>query len=187
MLSPSAPARWHAPDGPWTEPDLHLFPQDGHRYEIVEGGLHVSPPTTEAHDALVESMVGTLRPVAPAGWWVCSRIGIATPTSNVVPDVMVLRPRVSGSIWVSPAEVALVVEVEAEGTRSYDRFLKPAVYAAADIPAFWRVELTAAGPVVRVYALDGAGGYRLTRSVEGAENTKLDAPYPVKVAPATWR
>ena len=39
-----APARWTAPDGAWTEPDLHFFPQDGHRYEIVDGSLYAAPP-----------------------------------------------------------------------------------------------------------------------------------------------
>ena len=38
-------------------------------------------------------------------------------------------------------------------TRRYDRLLKPAVYAAAGIPAYWRVE---PGPVLRhATTLDG--------------------------------
>ncbi|WP_328478948.1 Uma2 family endonuclease [Actinoplanes sp. NBC_00393] len=183
MLSQGAPVRWSAPEGRWTEPDLHLFPQDGHRYEIVDGGLHVSPPTDERHETLVESVVGTLRAAAPPGWWVCARLGIEIGTSNLVPDVTVLRPHSSGAIWVDPADVALVVEVEAEETRRYDRLLKPALYAAAGIPAYWRVE---AGPVLRVHTLDGAE-YRSDGSVEGAEQRKLDAPYPIRITPASWR
>ncbi len=186
-LSHGAPARWTAPEGRWTEPDLHLFPPDRHRYEIVDGSLHVTPPPDERHDTLVESVVEMLRAAAPPGWWVCSRIGVASGTSNVVPDATVLRPRSSGGTWADPADVALVVEVEADETRGYDRLLKPAVYATAGIPAFWRVEpgTAEAGPVLRTFTLDGPA-YRAGDSVTGAEPVKLDAPYPIRVAPAAW-
>src|SRR3954471_7631944 len=110
VLGQSPLVRWTAPDGPWTEPDLHLFPQDGHRYEIVDGGLHVTPPQPGRHDAMVQALVTTLRAAAPDGWWVCDRLGIEIGTSNLVPDVTVLRPQSSGAIWLDPADVALVVE-----------------------------------------------------------------------------
>ncbi|WP_430783312.1 Uma2 family endonuclease [Actinoplanes sp. G11-F43] len=183
MLSRGSPVRWTAPEGRWTRPDLRLFPPDGHRYEIVDGGLHVTPPPAPPHDAVVDSLVAVLRAAAPPGWWVCSRAGIAMEASDLVPDVTVLRPRSSGSVWVDPDDVALVVEVEADETRWYDRLLKPAVYAAAGIPGYWRVE---SGPVLRVCALAG-GAYRPGRDIEAGEQVTLDAPFPIRVSPAAWR
>ncbi|BCJ44878.1 hypothetical protein GCM10010168_16910 [Actinoplanes ianthinogenes] len=179
MLSQGSPMRWTAPDGRWTEPDLHLFPQDGHRYEIVDGSLHVTPPPLDpAHDAVVDAVVLALRAAAPPDWWVCARLGVEIGASSLVPDVTVLRPRSSGAIWVDPADVALVVEVESPETRRYDRLLKPAVYAAAGIPGYWRIE---PGAALAVHALDGAA-YREIQRVEGAEPVKLDAPYPIRVS-----
>ncbi|MFC3992260.1 Uma2 family endonuclease [Actinoplanes siamensis] len=169
--------RWSAPDGRWTEPDLHLFPQDGHRYEIVDGSLHVTPPPDGVHEAGVEAVIAALRTAAPPDWWVCDRLGVGIDISSLVPDVIVLRPRSSGGIWVDPADVALVVEVEAPETRRYDRLLKPAVYASAGIPAYWLVE---PGEALSVHTLDGPS-YRLARRIEGAERVKLDAPYPIRV------
>src|SRR3954465_619746 len=69
--APTPPVRWTAPEGVWTEPDLHLFPQDGHRYEIVDGSLHVAPPAPRWHDDLVGAVVTTLRSPAPPGWRGC--------------------------------------------------------------------------------------------------------------------
>ena len=186
----STPLRWSAPDGAWTEPDLHLFPQDGHRYEIVDGSLHVAPPPPESHEAVARAVALALRAAAPPGWWVCNRTGVVINegtggASNLVPDVTVLRPRSSGAIWCDPADVALVVEVETPATRRFDRFLKPTLYAEAGIGAFWRVEPGRGGPVLRTYELGGAR-YRLTKSIEGAEPVKLDAPFPIQVAPAAW-
>jgi Uma2 family endonuclease len=181
----SPPVRWSAPDGAWTEPDLHLFPQDGHRYEIIDGCLHATPPPPGWHEAIVHAVVATLRAAAPTGWWVCERLGIEIGASNVVPDVTVLRPRSSGAVWSDPADVALAVEVETPATRRYDRVLKPTLYAEAGIPSYWRVELDHQSPMLRTYLL-GAARYRAEHSIEGAEPVKLDAPYPVRVAPAAW-
>ncbi len=178
MLSQGSPLRWSAPVGRWTEPDLHLFPQDGHRYEIVDGALHVTPPADLTHNSVVDQVVLALRTAAPSGWWVCARLGIEIDTSNLVPDVTVLRPRSSGSTWVDPDDVALVVEVESPETRRYDRLLKPAVYAAAGIQSYWRVE---PGTAVSAYTLDGSA-YRQVQRIESAEQVKLDAPYPIRIS-----
>jgi Uma2 family endonuclease len=116
---------------------------------------------------------------------VCDRLGVAIGESNLVADVAVLRPRSSGAVWTDPHDVALVVEVETAETRRFDRFLKPSLYAEAGIPSYWRVEPGRATPLLRTYELDG-DGYRAVHSIEGAEPVKLDAPYPLRIAPAAW-
>ena len=100
-------------------------------------------------------------------------------------EVEDLRATADALLAEYPADVALVVEVETPATRRFDRFLKPTLYAEAGIAAYWRVEPGRDGPVLRTYELGGAR-YRLTKSVEGAEPVKLDAPFPVRIAPATW-
>ena len=182
MSSPGALARWTAPVGAWTEPDLHLFPQDGHRYEIVDGSLHVTPPPAGPHESIVRALVTTLRGAAPDGWWVCARLGIACGASHLIPDVTVLRPESSGAIWSDPADVALVVEVETAESRRYDRLLKPALYAEAGIPAYWRIE---PGPALHVYDLTTDPGTP-ARHVTGPGLVKLNTPFPVRVSPSTW-
>ena len=184
-LGTNSPTRWTAPVGPWTEPDLHLFPQDGHRYEIVDGSLHVTPPLDGPHEAVVRALVTTLRGAAPDGWWVCARLGVAAGASHLIPDVTVLRPQSSGSIWADPADVACVIEVETATTRRYDRLLKPSLYAEAGIAAFWRIELDPA-PVLHTFALEPDGCYLPQRTVQGADLVQVDAPFVVRVTPSTW-
>jgi Uma2 family endonuclease len=178
--------RWSAPDGSWTEPDLHLFAQDGHRYEIVDGSLHVTPPLDDEHEKIVRAMVATLRGAAPDGWWVCARLGIELGGSNLIPDVTVLRPHSSGASWCDPADVALVVEVETPASRRYDRLLKPALYADGGIPSYWRVDNDDTLPQLIVHTLSSDGGYRTERTIQGAERATLNAPYPIQLTPSTW-
>jgi Uma2 family endonuclease len=172
--------RWTAPDDRWTEPDLHLFPQDGHRYEIVDGSLHVTPPLDGPHESFVRAGGTTLRGAAPEGWWVCARLGIEFGGCNLVPAVTVLRPESSGAIWSDPADVALVVEVETPASSRYDRLLKPALYADAGIPLYWRIT---PGPALHIHEL---GSDTPERVVQATDLVELDAPYPIRVTPSNW-
>ncbi len=183
---PDTLLRWSAPARPWTEPDLHLFPQDGHRYEIVDGSLHVTPPLDADHERVVSHLVSLLRAAAPDGWWACARLGVRIGDSHVVPDLAVLRPGAAGAPWNRPADVALVVEVESPATRRYDRLLKHDLYASAGIGAYWRVERPdGKPPVAQMHTLvDGA--YGRAASVCAGERTEVSVPYPVTVAPGTW-
>ena len=183
MISQSSLTRWTAPDGRWTEPDLHLFPQDGHRYEIVDGSLHVTPPATGAHESIVQALVTVVRGAAPEGWWVCARLGIQSGPSNLIPDVTVLRPQSSGAIWSDPADVALVVEVETPESRRPDRLLKPSLYAEAGIHSYWRVE---SGPTLHTYDLTPNHSYARHQTIQGDELVELDVPFPVRLVPSAW-
>jgi len=185
MLGHGPLLRWTAPVGLWTEPDLHLFPPDGHRYEIVDGSLHVTPPQDGPHDSAVRTLVATLRTAAPDGWWVCDRLGIEFGANNLIPDVTVLRPHSSGAIWADPSDVALVVEVETAASRRYDRLLKPTLYADAGIGEYWRIEPDPTAPAIQVYGLTPGEGYAHRRTILGSDLVGLDVPFPVRLAPST--
>jgi Uma2 family endonuclease len=74
-----------------------------------------------------------------------------------------------------PEQASLLVEVVSANTKRTDRFDKPAEYAAACVPNYWRVELE---PVVHVYAyrLSATGAYEL--AADSAELLELDEITP---------
>ena len=77
----------------------------------------------------------------------------------------------------------LLVEVESPRT-SRDRVLKPALYAAAGIPAYWRVELDGPGtPAIVMHVLDG-GVHRETGRVHAGESVMVDVSFAVELRPA---
>lgn len=176
-----------APDRPWIASDLHALPDDGHRYEIVDGGLHVSAPLDDHHQRLVDDIVTDLRTAVPPGWRAITRIGVHFGATWLVPDMTVLLPgSPPGGAWADPSDVALVVEVESPSSRRLDRCVKPGLYAEAGIESYWRIERTSNGSVAHLYTRAAAGHYELHRSVNPGQCVTAELPYAVQVAPATW-
>jgi Uma2 family endonuclease len=99
-----------------------------------------------------------------------------------VPDIVVVGPGAweRPGPYVQPPDVLLLVEVESPRT-SRDRILKPHLYAVADIPAYWRVELD--GPAIVVHVLED-GVYREVGTVRSGQNTVVDVPFRVELRPA---
>jgi Uma2 family endonuclease len=176
------------------------LPDDGHRYEIVDGSLVMSPAPGRRHQAAADRLRDGLKAAAPRGFEVVTAtavdISATSPRGRVqapVPDVAVTGP----TFWerpdlaLLPDEVLLLVEVESPGT-SRDRIEKPARYAAAGIPAYWRVELEGPdAPAIVLYELAG-GVYREIRTVRAEESVRVDVPFPVTLRPAdlagpSWR
>jgi Uma2 family endonuclease len=178
---------WPAPQDRFTPDDLLDLPSDGHRYEIIEGGLHVAPPVDIAHHEVADEIRAVLKAAAPAGFRAVREIGIQLGDSLVIPDVTVLAPgSPAEAMWAEAGQVALVVEVESRGSRKHDRFTKPALYAEAGIGSYWRIERTGAGPVAHVYEAPSGGHYRHHRAVNPGESHLVELPYQVQVAPASW-
>lgn len=178
---------WPAPGGSFSPEDLLDLPSDGHKYEIFEGALHVAPPADIPHHSMADEARWTLRSAAPPGWRAIREIGIQIGDSLVIPDITVLRPGAPFEArWADPADVALVVEVESQGSRRQDRFTKLSLYAEAGIESYWRIERTSAGPVAHLYGRASGGHYHLHRSVNPGESHLAELPFAVQVAPATW-
>jgi Uma2 family endonuclease len=192
VAQPTDPRRqpmypWPAPQETFTADDLLDMPSDGHRYEIIEGALHVAPPAGISHHSIADEIRAMLHAAAPAGWRPIREIGVQIGDSLVIPDVTVLRPGADlAATWADPDAVALVVEVESKGSRKHDRFTKPALYAEAGIESYWRVEPTDAGPVAHLYDGPSGGHFRHHHSVNPGATHPVELPYPMQVAPMTW-
>ncbi|MEW2432100.1 Uma2 family endonuclease [Micromonospora sp. NPDC047644] len=178
---------WRPPARAWREQDLSDLPEDGNRYEIIDGSLHVTPPPGYGHQELADELRAALRAAVPAGWRVIREAGLRMAGGNLIPDVTVLKPTApADGTWVEAEDVALVVEVESPGSRRHDRFTKPALYAEAGIPAYWRVERGDFGPVIYRYELVKGVHYNLLGTVGPDDVVQIDEPWPMGLDPSAW-
>jgi Uma2 family endonuclease len=170
----------------WTWADLQEIPDDGHRYEIVDGSLHVSPSPSRPHQVAAGRIVRLLADAAPAGVEVLEAVDVELDRSVLAPDVVVLPADRAYSTGgpLGPGDVLLAVEVVSPSSRRMDRMVKPSVLAEGGIPAYWRVELTGPdAPLVVVHALTD-GGYREVAVVRAGESVRVDVPFAVELRPA---
>ena len=165
----------------WTEADLEKLPDDGHRYEILEGSLVMTPPPGGRHQNAGAELLDLLRATSPPGWRALYELGVRIPRGNFVPDIVVLRPGADlDVIWHDPADVALVVEIASPSTETMDRGTKTLKYAEAGIPAYWRIGRD--GTLVVYELVDGE--YAVIATVLPGESWTAAQPFPVTVAPA---
>jgi Uma2 family endonuclease len=167
--------------GPWTFDDLQTLPDDGWRYEVVDGALLMTPPPTDFHQAVGRRLFRQLDRQAPPDWEPVYEVAFRVRTDGRVPDLAVLRaglPVRPREVAYAPSDFGLLVEVVGPTSTGMDRVLKPAEYAAAGVPYFWRVETE---PLVEIIAYEpGDGSYRESGRLSQGR-AALPAPYPVVI------
>ncbi len=140
-----------------THTDLAGFPDDGKRYELIEGVLHVAPAPNTTHQRLIVRLMDLFAPLrrGEAG----SEIFLApydvrfSAEDVVQPDLLVVRPQRATIVGAQRIEGApdLIVEILSPGTRVYDEVVKAALYAREGVTEYWLVDPELA--TVRVFAL----------------------------------
>lgn len=166
---------------PLTADDLDAIPHDGHRYELIDGTLIVTPAPSWRHQRAVARLLKALMDAAADGLEV-----LAAPFDVRLADDTVLQPdvlvcRVSDLAQHNlPTAPLLAIEVLSPSTRLVDLSLKRARYEAAGCSSYWAVDPTA--PSLTAWELrDGA--YVEVASVTAAELFTAAHPFPIALAP----
>ena len=131
--------------GPWRFDQLVDLPDDGRRYEVVDGHLVVTPPPSQDHQLVAGRLREQIARACPAEWEVVQEYALPLGSDGRVPDLAIVRRRaLAGGTQPypqGPEDFGLVVEISSPSTRKTDLFAKPGEYAEAGIPLFWRVDL----------------------------------------------
>jgi Uma2 family endonuclease len=129
----------------WTREDLARLPDDGNRYEVLDGELLVTPMPMPLHQWLAFRLARALDAYVDR-----HRVGVVLGPSAVVwsrnelqPDVAVL-PILPAALrplhWDDLPMPLLVIEVHSPSTRSRDRGPKRAAYRSLGISEYWMVD-----------------------------------------------
>ena len=170
-------------DRPFDLENLLGTPDDGNRYEVLDGALVVSPPPGTDHQTVVLELAVLIRQagrrvglrtfVSPVAW----RIG---PGQVPEPDLLVVAPEaVTAQAIQRPPR--LVVEVLSPSGRDRDLFEKRRIYAKGGAAFYWIVD--PAEPGLTVLKLVG-DQYQEEARVRGDSAYVGEDPFPVRVVPA---
>jgi Uma2 family endonuclease len=165
----------------FTVDDLASVPDDGRRYELVDGSLVVTPAPNKRHQLVVLELYETFKAAAPAGLHVVVAPYEWRPAPDTAfqPDVLVCSSAADLAYETEPP--LIVAEVLSPSTRSFDLLLKRDRYQREGVGAYWIVD--AAVPSITVVGRRG-GEFVVVAAAEGDEEVIVDTPFPVRLRPS---
>ena len=178
-IPPPARQTWPPEQNRWTYQDWLRLPDDGFRYEVLNGKLYLTPPPTIAHQNAISElgtrMHGFARQ-ANLGIVLLSPVGVQLPSQPVPvqPDLVFIRADrrdILGENYVEGAP-DLVVEVLSPSNWLYDRREKLLAYQQAGVPEYWIVDPRAR--TVEVLVLE-QGKYTLVNEFGSGETATSQA------------
>jgi Uma2 family endonuclease len=144
MPSPISP-----PPSVWTADMARALPDDGNRYEVLDGELFVTPAPSAPHQQAAGRLFTILDAYVSA-----NGLGVALfspadiefgPGRLLQPDLFVAPPTPSGRIrsWRDITSLLLSVEITSPSTARADRLRKRTIYQSQGVPEYWIVDLDA--------------------------------------------
>jgi Uma2 family endonuclease len=174
---------WPAAGQPFTVAELDRMPDDGRRYELVDGALVVSPRPTQIHQVVALRIASALEQATPSGLQVVPEPAVMISSSTEFdPDVVVVGLATIGDPKVTTPPL-LVVEVRSPKTALVDLNTKKAAYERFGVEAYWIVVPEVKRPELIVFELRD-GRYQQVAHVTGGKPFRAERPFPVEIVPA---
>ena len=171
------------PDGLSAE-EYDALPEDiCRRIEIVDGAIIVNAAPRRLHQDICRRLANVLEAACRPAFAVSTDVDLRLrdiPLLNRRPDAVIYDASLPDDVVLRPQHCALVVEIMSPGSVTTDQTDKPAEYAAARIPRYWRIEHDPAERILSVfcYRLDPTTG---TYASAGVHTGKMIVTDPVSV------
>ncbi|MBM9463556.1 Uma2 family endonuclease [Aeromicrobium sp. YIM 150415] len=165
-----------------TRDDLDTMPDDGHRYELIDGVLLVSPAPRPVHQRVIRKLSRIVEDHCPESEEVFfAPFDVALAADTVMqPDLLVVSRRdlTDRGVTVPPL---LAVEVLSPSTRNFDLLLKKERLQRAGCAHYWVVDPDV--PSVTAWTLID-GEYAEVARAAGAERFEVVEPLALSLVPS---
>lgn len=167
----------------FTIDDLDRMPDDGHRYELLDGTLIVSPAPGPPHQRVAAVLIVLLELASPEDLVVFPNVNVRLGAASALePDVVVARPAdVSGARLIHTP--LLVAEILSPDSALRDLNLKKAAYERFGVPSYWVIDPDLDRPALRAFEL-ADGAYTEVAYVTGDQVFQAERPFRVQVMPS---
>ena len=167
---------WPPLQGQWTYEDYSHLPDNGMRYEVIEGNLYMTPTPRPKHQRIIAHLYGYFwdylkrRPLGVVYFSPIDLIlhKLATP---VQPDLLFISHEKLTIVKEKYIEGIpdLLVEVISPGKRGHDRRTKFDIYAHAGVREYWIIDPDDRS--IEIYVLRGQA-YALLEKFEHSDRTR---------------
>lgn len=144
--------------GEWTYDDYARLPDDGRRYEVIGGNLHMGPAPRPIHQELIYKVLGHIGQFVEQrqlGKIYFAPIDVILPNlaSPVQPDILFISQQQLDTVKENYIEGVpdLIIEVLSPTNPQYDRRTKYDLYAEAGVGEYWIVDPDAC--IIDIYTL----------------------------------
>jgi Uma2 family endonuclease len=163
LLTPKP--HWPPEQGQWTYKDWLQLPDDGYRYEVIDGVLYMTPLPSILHQRVSLQLIRKLAEFVEQhdlGEVLQAPVGVRLPNqpTPLLPDILFVRAErldIIGDVYVEGAP-DLVMEILSPGNWLYDCREKKQVYQQGGVAEYWIVDPRT--ETIQVYQLE-RGGYAL--------------------------
>jgi Uma2 family endonuclease len=177
------PKAWPTAGQPFTVTELDRMPDDGRRYELVDGALVVSPRPTQIHQVAALRMAMLLDQATPPDLQVVPEPAVMISVDTEFdPDVVVVDLEKIGDAKVTSPPL-LVVEVRSPKTALVDLNTKKAAYEGFGVDSYWIIVPDLDEPEVIAFELRH-GRYEQVAHVTGGQAFRATRPFDVEIVPA---
>lgn len=169
---------------PLTRADLNLFPEDGRRYELIDGTLIVSPSPRPRHQRAAGNLYLLLRAVAPPGHevFLAPLDVILADDTVLIPDLTVNQVDATADDGIHGAPL-IAIEILSPSTRAFDLHIKKARFAQAGCRHYWIVDPDPEHPSMTCWTLTD-DTYTETAHATDDQTLTIDDPFALTVVPA---
>ena len=149
----------------WTVAELQQLPEDGNRYEIIDGVLYVTPAPRLLHQSVLGEFFFLLKPYGKlVGLYVLLSPADVTFSDDtlVQPDLFAFPapPNFAGFSYTDIAHLDVAIEVLSPSTARVDRSIKRRLYQAQGVDEYWIVDADTRS--VERWRPDAVEGERIT-------------------------
>lgn len=176
-------------EGVWNRDLWEQLPEDGKRYEVIDGVLYMSTAPSPLHQWIsrnTQRLLYTQIDDRGHGITFDAPVGLFMPGCDPVqPDLLVLRPEDHTLVLEKQIETIplLLVEILSPSNPKHDLVLKLAAYARAGVPEYWVLHPRERTVLVHSEPDPAAGRFRRTRHFAiGEELVSPGLPFRAPVA-----
>lgn len=170
------------PPGPLTRAVLASMPEDGHRYELIDGSLIVSPAPHIRHQRAVLGLYRALLDASPAGNEVLvAPVDVVLDDDTVIQPDVIVAPAADFTDSDLPGPPLLAVEVLSPSTRGVDLLLKRERLRIAGCAHYWVFDPDE--PSLIAWTLIDDDYVEVARA-RGSDTARIERPFAVDIVPA---